>query len=168
MEFAKHKGIDSVNYKDGLITVTFQPWCERDERLMKSLEELIHKLTKTAMDIVSIISIVMPTAVILLNDMQDYSNMQVFCKVGISMASSIAAIANGVGSLYQWHDRAVEYRSCAEKIKSETVRYIAGLGEYEDVMEKDPLFLNYLETISLSENENWIAGENSGRGANQH
>ncbi len=119
-------------------------------------------------NIVSIISIVMPTAVILLNDMQDYSNMQVFCKVGISMASSIAAIANGVGSLYQWHDRAVEYRSCAEKIKSETVRYIAGLGEYEDVMEKDPLFLNYLETISLSENENWIAGENSGRGANQH
>lgn len=116
---------------------------------------------KRKYDFISIISIILPTVIILLNDLQDYGNFQMQCKIGISLASAIVTIASGLNSLYQWHERSIEYRNYAEILKTEAICYIAGVKEYADEEYKDQIFIQRIEELSLKENSNWKAAESS-------
>ena len=118
---------------------------------------------KRKYDVVSIISIILPTVIILLNDMQDYGGFQMQCKLGISLASAIVTVTSGLNSLYQWHEYAVEYRNYAELLKAETICYIAGVKEYADETHKDELFVQKIEELSLKENTRWKTSENDKR-----
>lgn len=116
---------------------------------------------KRKYDFISIISIIVPTLIILLNDLQDYGEFQMQCKLGISLASAIVSIASGLNSLYQWHERAIEYRNYAEILKTEAICYIAGVKEYADEEKKDQIFVQRIEELSLKENSGWKAAESS-------
>lgn len=116
---------------------------------------------KRKYDFISIISIILPTLIILLNDLQDYGDFQMQCKLGISLASAIVTIASGLNSLYQWHERSIEYRNYAEILKTEAICYIAGVEEYADEEHKDQIFVQRIEELSLKENSGWKAAENS-------
>lgn len=109
--------------------------------------------------VISLLGLVLPTFVIVFNDIQDFEGMHVFCKVMISVISAIAAIANGLGSLYKWREKSVAYRGCAEQIKCEAVYYMAGIGDYSDSELRDSGFLEKLEDIAAKENESWSSLE---------
>lgn len=105
--------------------------------------------------VISMISLIFPTMVIVLNDIQDFQNLRVICKIAISIVSAIIAIASGLGSLYKWHEKSVVYRSCAEQIKCEAVYYMAEIGNYSEPDLRDKNFLEKLERILLKENKGW-------------
>lgn len=110
-------------------------------------------------DIVSVIGIIFPTIIIVMNDIQDYGHIKEYCKVTISVLSAVVAIASGLGSLYKWHERSIRHRSCVERIKRETIYYIAGLGRYCEPEQKEQLFLQKIASIRLQENANWTMSE---------
>lgn len=116
---------------------------------------------KRKYDFISIISIILPTVIILLNDLQDYGNFQMQCKIGISLASAVVTVASGLNSLYQWHERSIEYRNYAEILKTEAICYIAGVKEYADEEQKDQIFIQRIEELSLKENSSWKASESN-------
>lgn len=105
--------------------------------------------------VISLLGLILPTFVIVFNDIQDFEGMHVFCKVTISVISAVAAIANGLGSLYKWHEKSVGYRSCTEQIKCEAVYYMAEIGDYSDPELRDSNFLEKIEDIAAKENEGW-------------
>lgn len=109
--------------------------------------------------VISMISLILPTTVIVLNDIQDFQSMRVICKIAISIVSAVIAIASGLGSLYKWHEKSVIYRSCAEQIKCEAVYYMAEIGDYSKPDMRDKNFLEKIETLSLKENKDWSQRE---------
>lgn len=105
--------------------------------------------------VISVIGLVLPTLVIVLNDIQDFEGMRISCKVAISVVSAVVAVASGLGSLYKWHEKSVRYRNCAEQLKCETVYYMAGIGDYSEESMRDRNFLEKIEKIILKENKRW-------------
>ncbi len=103
----------------------------------------------------SLLGLVLPPCVIVINGIQDFEGMYVFCKVAISVISAVAAIANGLGSLYKWHEKSVGYRSCIEQIKCEAVYYMAEIGDYDDPELRDSNFIEKIEDITVKENQGW-------------
>ena len=51
--------------------------------------------------------------------------------------------------------------SNAERLKSETSFYMLGVGNYRDRKQRDQMFLNALEDLSLKENQMWQKEESS-------
>lgn len=105
--------------------------------------------------VISVIGLVLPTLVIVLNDIQDFEGMRISCKVAISVVSAVVAVASGLGSLYKWHEKSVRYRNCAEQLKCETVYYMAGIGDYSEESMRDRNFLKKIEKITLKEKKRW-------------
>lgn len=105
--------------------------------------------------VISAIGLILPTFIIVLNDMQDFECMRISCKVAISIVSAVVAIASGLGSLYKWHEKSVRYRSCAEQLKCEAVYYMAEIGDYSEDCMRDRNFLAKIEKIVLKENKTW-------------
>lgn len=115
---------------------------------------MYHKY-KFRYQVISLLGLILPTFVIVLNDIQDFGGIHVLCKITISVISAVAAIANGLGSLYKWHEKSVGYRSCTEQIKCEAVYYMAEIGAYSDPGLRDSFFLKKIEDITAKENERW-------------
>ncbi|MCM1245406.1 MAG: DUF4231 domain-containing protein [Roseburia sp.] len=107
----------------------------------------------------SMIGLILPTFIIVLNDLQDFQSLGIMCKIAISVISALVAIANGLGSLYKWHEKSVGYRRCIEKIKCEVVYYIAEIGAYSNPEMRDRNFLEKMERILLNENKGWAQTE---------
>lgn len=150
--FSYNNDMEFLDMVDEYVTDDYVRRC-----LLGSLEwymVMYHKY-KFRYHVISLLGLILPTFVIVFNDIQDFEGMHVFCKVTISVISAVAAIANGLGSLYKWHEKSVGYRSCTEQIKCEAVYYMAEIGDYSDPELRDSNFLEKIEDIAAKENKSW-------------
>lgn len=150
--FSYNNDMEFLDMVDEYVTDDYVRRC-----LLGSLEwymVMYHKY-KFRYHVISLLGLILPTFVIVFNDIQDFEGMHVFCKVMISVISAVAAIANGLGSLYKWHEKSVGYRSCTEQIKCEAVYYMAEIGDYSDPELRDSNFLEKIEDIAAKENKSW-------------
>lgn len=75
-------------------------------------------------------------------------------RVLVALTGSIAAIAAGMVTLYQFRERWVDYRSTAEQLKYEKYLFLTGSKPYVND-ESFLLFVSRVENIILQENRGW-------------
>lgn len=96
--------------------------------------------------------IVMPTLILLLNSIPGNMLSDGMRQLCITALSGLSGIVGGLSGIFGWHENMIRYRSNAERLKSETSFYMLGVGNYRDRKQRDQMFLNALEDLSLKEN----------------
>ena len=105
--------------------------------------------------------IVMPTLILLLNSIPGNMLSDGMRQLCITALSGLSGIVGGLSGIFGWHENMIRYRSNAERLKSETSFYMLGVGNYRDRKQRDQMFLNALEDLSLKENQMWQKEESS-------
>lgn len=72
------------------------------------------------------------------------------------ITSSIVAIASGIMKYMKVEDHWHNYRTICETLKKEKHFYDFKIGEYEQTVDRDKLFVNRVESIISKENTTWL------------
>lgn len=75
-------------------------------------------------------------------------------RVAVAVIGASTAIVSGLLSLFQYRDLWIDYRSTAEVLKREKYLFLANASPYDQPL-AFPLFVNNVESIILSENNQW-------------
>lgn len=82
------------------------------------------------------------------------SSSEFAVRIVVALVGSVAAIAAGVVTLYQFRDLWVDYRATAEQLKFEKYLFLTGSEPYSS-NDCFSLFVNRVENTILQENRGW-------------
>lgn len=103
--------------------------------------------------LINIITIISPTAIVLINSYMIESSVE--GQAFVALAGTVAASAKALSKI---HEKRIRYRRAAEQIKYETERYISGVGEYA-LPNRNVTFSEKLIEIRQLENNEWVKNE---------
>ena len=85
----------------------------------------------------------------------------------VAAISAIGAISISVCTLFSFKDNWRRYRKYSELLKRECFMFISHSGIYEDVSKDiNQLFIDQIENVTSTENEEWVKTKSSARGNN--
>ncbi len=103
--------------------------------------------------VISIVNIILPAIVALLNSLFDANEI---CKIVVTVLSLVTGVLGSVLSFSKAHDKWLSYRTVAEQLQEELSLLIKGYGRTTQE-ENEKRFLERIEVIMAKEHEYWIS-----------
>lgn len=102
--------------------------------------------------VIKVIEMVLAILLPFISRYDSIGELKVITVAGI-IGTTIAIIA-GLGILFKFHDKWIEYRTTVEALKHEQILFVTKAGPYKN-QNRFPLFVERFEAIISKENTNW-------------